>query len=130
MFLNIIVVVYNHYYSFLYTQIFVLKIKYSYLSHRIIDSFPRISKCKIKTSFVIPSGPKSWANKSDINFMIFILISVENCLKYDAIHDFSVRLRTDSNPADINRFQSHTRIFLIICYNYRIKITWKDEFEF
>ncbi len=26
----------------------------------------------------------------------------------DAIHDFSVWLRTGSNPVDCNRFQSHT----------------------
>ena len=29
---------------------------------------------------------------------------MENCLQYDAIHGFSVWLRTSSNPADINRF--------------------------
>ena len=27
---------------------------------------------------------------------------------YDAIHGFLVWLRTGSNPADINRFRSHT----------------------
>ena len=32
-------------------------------------------------------GPKARANKSGIDFMIFILIFVENCLKYDAIHE-------------------------------------------
>ena len=40
--------------------------------------------------------------------MIFILIFVENCLYYDAIHDFSVWLRTGSNPADISWFRSDT----------------------
>ncbi len=32
---------------------------------------------------------------------------MENCLKSDAIHDFWY-MRIDSNPADINRFQSYT----------------------
>ena len=31
---------------------------------------------------------------------------MENCLLYDAIHDFSVRLRIDSYPA-VNQFQSY-----------------------
>ncbi len=50
---------------------------------------------KIKTSFVSREGPKARADKTGINFMIFILIFVENCLYFDAIHDFSVWLRTD-----------------------------------
>ena len=29
-------------------------------------------------------------------------------LKYDAIHEFSIWLRTGSNPEDINRIGSHT----------------------
>ena len=28
--------------------------------------------------------------------------------KFDTIHDFSVWLKTGSNPANINRFRSHT----------------------
>ena len=44
--------------------------------------------------------------------MICIVVSMENCLYYDAIHDITVWLRTDSNSADINRFQSHTRKIL------------------
>ena len=32
-------------------------------------------------------------NNTGINFMIFTLILVETCLKYDAIHDFSLLLR-------------------------------------
>ena len=40
--------------------------------------------------------------------LILILILVEICLKNDAIHDFTVWLRTASNPGDINRFRSHT----------------------
>ena len=40
------------------------------------------------------------------NFMIFILLFVENSPLYD-IHDYSVLLRKGSNPADINEFRSH-----------------------
>ena len=40
-------------------------------------------------------------------FMIFVLLFVEKCIKYDALHDFSVWLRTGSNPADM-RLRSHT----------------------
>ena len=58
---------------------------------------------KNKTSFISSEGPK--AKKTGINIMIFILIFVENCLEFDAIHDISVWLRTDSNPADSNRFK-------------------------
>ena len=47
--------------------------------------------------------------KTSINFIIFILIIVENCLSYDAIHEITAWIRTGSNPADINLFRSHTR---------------------
>ena len=57
---------------------------------------------------------KAQANKTGIDFMIFILIFVENCLQYDAIHDFSVWLRTGSYPADINRFRIHTGKYITI----------------
>ena len=40
--------------------------------------------------------------------MIFMLIFVENCLKYYTIYDFFVWFGTGSNSADINRFRSHT----------------------
>ena len=44
------------------------------------------------------------ANKTDVNFRG----------KLSVIHDFSVWLRTVSNPADINQFRSHTgKIFLM-----------------
>ena len=56
---------------------------------------------KIKTSFVSPKGPIFRANKTGINFEIFILIFLGN----DAIH-LSI-LRAGSNPSDIYRFQSH-----------------------
>ena len=62
---------------------------------------------RIYPGFVSPEVPKARANDG-INFMIIILIFVKNCLWYDAIHNFSIWLRTASNPADINQFQSHT----------------------
>ena len=37
---------------------------------------------------VSPEWLKNRANKTDINFMIFILIYVENCLLFDAVNDF------------------------------------------
>ncbi len=40
--------------------------------------------------------------------MIFILLIIENCLSFDAIHNFSIWLRTGSIPADSNPFRSHT----------------------
>ena len=51
------------------------------------------------------------AEGPSINFMIFIFLFVENCLLYDAIHDFPVLLRADSNLAD-NRFQAMVEIAL------------------
>ncbi len=50
--------------------------------------------------------------KTVVNIEIFIF--VDNCLQYDAIHDFLVLLRTGSNPADINRFRSHTGNIIIL----------------
>ena len=49
--------------------------------------------------------PKARTYKTGICFIIFYFIFVENCLYYDAIHDFSVWLRTGSNLVDINRFR-------------------------
>ena len=37
----------------------------------------------------------------------FDFLFVENCLKCDAIHGFTVWLTTGSNPLDINQFQSN-----------------------
>ena len=51
------------------------------------NNFPRILKWKIIRL-------KARANKTCINFIIFILIFVENCLNYDALHYFSEWLRT------------------------------------
>ena len=42
---------------------------------------------KIKASYVSPEGPKARAYKTSINSIIFILVFVENCLVYDAIHE-------------------------------------------
>ena len=67
-------------------------------------------KYNIKTSFVSPDGPKARSNKTGIRFMIFILIFVENCLKYVVMHDFSVWLKTGSNLADIDRLRGDTGI--------------------
>ena len=63
-------------------------------------------KKKIKTSFVCPTGPNARAYEIVIHIMIFMLLFIEKYLKYDTIHDFSVWLRTGSNLADINRFQT------------------------
>ena len=54
--------------------------------------------------------------------MILISILVENCLKYDAIHDFLVWLITSSNPTDIYRLIEATlevllKIFETIRHN-------------
>ena len=53
--------------------------------------------------------PKVEANKTGINFMIFILSFVENCLliQNDTCF-FSVCLGTGSNPADTNWLESET----------------------
>ena len=56
------------------------------------------------TVLLIPRGRRHELTK----LMIFISIFVENLMQYDAIYDFSVRLRTGYDPADINRFRSHT----------------------
>ena len=48
-----------------------------------------------------------------------VLIFVENCLECDAIHYFSVRLRTGSNLAFINSFRSHS-VKLYYLYNFRV----------
>ena len=50
---------------------------------------------------------------------------MENCLYYDAIHDFSVSVRTNSNTADIDRFRSHTgkyKTFSRVIYKKNIKL--------
>ena len=62
---------------------------------------------RIKTSLIRSSEElKARPNKTGINFMIFILIFLKNCLQFDAKHNFW--LKTGPNPADINRFCSCT----------------------
>ena len=51
---------------------------------------------EINSSFVSLERSMAPANKTAINFMVFILIFKENCLYYDTIHDFSVLLKTIS----------------------------------
>ena len=46
--------------------------------------------------------------------MICIFAIRKNCLKYDAIHDFSVWLRTGSNPTDDNFFFNHIIIDMML----------------
>ena len=52
-------------------------------------------------------------NKTGINSIIFIFLFVENCLKYDDIHDFLVLPRTSSYTSDINRFRSHAGKYIL-----------------
>ena len=43
---------------------------------------------------------------------LFFFNNRENCLYNDDNHDFSIWLRTGSNPADIDRFRSRTENFV------------------
>jgi len=52
--------------------------------------------------------------KTGINIMILILIFIENCLKFDAVHEFSVWLRTGYNPEDSNRCILHFPILVAL----------------
>ena len=54
---------------------------------------------KTKTSFVRSEGPKAQLYETGINFLRFFF---NYSSLYDAIHDFSLRLRNGSNPVDIN----------------------------
>ena len=60
-------------------------------------------KCKI-----IRLNP---AEQSGIYVMIFILIFVGKWLKYHAIYNLSVWLRTSFNPVEIKRFRSRTGLY-------------------
>ena len=62
---------------------------------------------KIKPSFFSPEMPKARAKKLVLILLLYIFNFVENRILYDAIHNFSVCLGTDSNPADINLFRSY-----------------------
>ena len=48
---------------------------------------------------------KNYKIKTGLDFIILILMFVENFLLYDAIHNFQ---SGSSNPAHSNRFRSHT----------------------
>ena len=50
-----------------------------------------------------------------INSMFFFILIRGNLAVYDALLDFSVWLRTGTNPADNNRFRSHTWKTYLIC---------------
>ena len=81
-----------------------------YLSHRIIDSFPLISKWKItRLKPIFSKGPIARANKTGFSYYDFYLNIRGKLTIVRRYTLFSVWLRTDWNPADINRFQSHTR---------------------
>ena len=84
------------------------------LSHRIIDSFPRMVKLRIIT--FIPVLFALCGRKPRPTKLVVILLFVENFPEIETIQDLSLWLRTLSNPADINRFQSLTGIkILTIC---------------
>jgi len=76
--------------------------KNSYLSPRVIDSFPRILYKIIKlTSFFSSEGPKALANKTGINFIVFSYSwkFVCNTMRYMIFqHD---------EESKINLFRSH-----------------------
>ena len=45
----------------------------------------------------------------------------------DTIHDFSVWLRTGSNPVEINRFRSHDGTFFWQFLGFNLYIQCRDE---
>ena len=51
-------------------KVYDWQVLYSYLSHRIIDSIPRI-----KTSFVSPEGPKAQFDKTSISLWLLFWYS-------------------------------------------------------
>ena len=82
--------------------------------NKYIDSFPyniEMKTYKVKTNWCV----EDQTNKCVINFMLFILILLENCLWLSI---------TGSNPADINRFWSHTAN-MIKTHLLVIKQNWK-----
>ena len=62
---------------------------------------------KIKINFLATRGRRKRLIKL-VSIPCLFLILVENCLYYDAPHDFLVWLRTGSNPADNNQVRSNT----------------------
>ena len=59
----------------------------------------------IKTGYFSLEMPKAQDKKISFNLMI---VHLYIRIKLYVIHNFSVWLRTGSNPQDINRFRSHT----------------------
>ena len=59
-----------------------------------------------------------------LTFWFFILLVLENCLLHDTILDFSLWLRIGVNPADNNRFRSHTRKSLLFWKTKNKTISW------
>ena len=57
-------------------------------------------------------------NKTGMNLIIIIFMFVENSMQYYTLHYFSVWLRTGYNPADINRFRSHTGKYFNWCMKF------------
>ncbi len=68
--------------------------------YRQLSADIKMKKYKIQTSFACQEGPEARTNKTGIDFIIFILLLVENYPLNNVIHDFSVWHRTGSNPAD------------------------------
>ena len=56
--------------------------------YRQLSADNKLKNYNINSNFDSLDGPKSQANKAGINLMIFILIFVENCLYWGAMHDF------------------------------------------
>ena len=74
-----------------------------------------------------PEGQNTGLTELDT---IFILIFEENWLQYDTMLDFSVWIRTGSNPLDIIRLLSHSGkkcffltlfIILLLCESFYVK---------
>ena len=68
--------------------------------YRQLSADIKMKNYMIKTRFVSPEGPKAWSNKAGINFMIRGK-NLCNTMLY-------MILQYGTNPADINRFRSHT----------------------
>ena len=97
--------------------------------HRQLSADIKMKNYEIKTSFVIPERPMSRLTKQLLLSWLFNnlgKLSVIRCYTW-----FSTWITTGSNPADINRFRSHTETehwiissrvtFFIKCHEYAIK---------
>ncbi len=68
----------------------------------------KIKRVKETNYFTFSQASQAKANKTGFNILI---VHFYIHRKLDMIQDFSVWLRTGSNPADINRFRSHGKIY-------------------